>query len=151
MSREQIAELDRRLGAHRRDPGQVTTWEAIQQRILGGRSAVNELVFLLSADAGIQAAHDFYEEFQAGRGEVFIRRLDVALGRLRAFPESAPVFAEPYRRLLVHGFPVGIFYTFVSRLHFPRFRSGLPLGGGRRFRSAQKVCEQGQTPLAAGV
>ena len=35
VSREQIAELDRRMEAYRRDPGRVTTWEAIQQRILG--------------------------------------------------------------------------------------------------------------------
>jgi len=38
VSREQIAELDRRMEAFRRDPGQVTTWEAIQQRILGRAS-----------------------------------------------------------------------------------------------------------------
>lgn len=35
VSREQIAELDRRMEAYRRDPSQVTLWEAIQQRILG--------------------------------------------------------------------------------------------------------------------
>ena len=35
VSREKIAELDRRMEAYRRDPSQVTTWEAIQQRILG--------------------------------------------------------------------------------------------------------------------
>jgi len=35
VSREQIAELDRRMEAYRKDPTQVTTWEAIQQRILG--------------------------------------------------------------------------------------------------------------------
>lgn len=35
VSREQIAELDRRMADYRRDPSQVTTWEAIQQRILG--------------------------------------------------------------------------------------------------------------------
>ena len=35
VSREQIAELDRRMDAYRRDPSQVTSWEAIQQRILG--------------------------------------------------------------------------------------------------------------------
>ena len=35
VSREQIAELDRRMEAYRRDPSQVTTWEAIQKRILG--------------------------------------------------------------------------------------------------------------------
>lgn len=35
VSREQIAELDRRMAEYRRDPSHVTTWEAIQQRILG--------------------------------------------------------------------------------------------------------------------
>ena len=35
VSREQIAELDRRMEEYRRDPSQVTTWEAVQQRILG--------------------------------------------------------------------------------------------------------------------
>jgi len=34
VSSEQIAELDRRMEAYRRDPSQVTTWEAIQERIL---------------------------------------------------------------------------------------------------------------------
>ena len=32
---DQIAELDRRMEEYRRDPGKVTTWEAIKQRILG--------------------------------------------------------------------------------------------------------------------
>ncbi|MEP6672229.1 MAG: addiction module protein [Chthoniobacter sp.] len=32
VSREQIAELDRRMGEYHRDPSRVTTWEAIQPR-----------------------------------------------------------------------------------------------------------------------
>lgn len=32
---EQIAELDRRMEAYRKDPTQVTTWEAIKARLLG--------------------------------------------------------------------------------------------------------------------
>lgn len=32
---EQIAELDRRMESYRQEPNQVTTWEAIKQRILG--------------------------------------------------------------------------------------------------------------------
>jgi plasmid stabilization system protein ParE len=52
---------------------------------------------------------------QVGHGEVFLRHLDLALGRLRAFPEIAPVFHGSYRRLLVHGFPFGIFYTIEGR------------------------------------
>ncbi|MDB6138415.1 MAG: hypothetical protein JWO94_1487 [Verrucomicrobiaceae bacterium] len=35
VSREQIDELDRRMEAYRRDPSQVTSWKAIQKRILG--------------------------------------------------------------------------------------------------------------------
>ena len=35
VSREQIAELDRRMEAYRRDPSQVTSWDAIQKRVLG--------------------------------------------------------------------------------------------------------------------
>ncbi len=35
VSREQMAELDRRMEVYRRDPSQVLTWEAIQQRIHG--------------------------------------------------------------------------------------------------------------------
>src|SRR5215207_5333276 len=77
--------------------------------------AVSELVFLLSAETDIQAAFEFYEAFQAGRGEIFMRHLDVAFGQVRAFPEIAPLFHEPHRRLLVRGFPYGIFYTVEGR------------------------------------
>jgi putative addiction module component (TIGR02574 family) len=35
VSPAQIAELDQRMADYRRDPTQITTWEAIQQRILG--------------------------------------------------------------------------------------------------------------------
>ena len=76
---------------------------------------MSELVFLFSADADIQTAYEFYEAYQVGRGEVFMRHLDVGFGRLRTFPEIAPVFHEAHRRLLVHGFPYGIFYTVAGR------------------------------------
>ena len=36
VTSEQIAELDRRMEAYRKNPTQVTTWEAIKARILGG-------------------------------------------------------------------------------------------------------------------
>ena len=35
VTREQMAEIDRRMEAYRKDPTQVTTWEAIKARILG--------------------------------------------------------------------------------------------------------------------
>lgn len=76
---------------------------------------MSDLVFLFSADADIQAGYEFYESCQSGRGEVFMRHLDVGFGRLRAFPEIAPLFHEKYRRLLVHGFPFGIFHSIEGR------------------------------------
>ncbi len=76
---------------------------------------MSELVFLFIADADIQTAYEFYEGCQTGRGEIFMRHLDAAFGRLRTFPEVAPVFFGAYRRLLVHGFPYGIFYTLEGR------------------------------------
>ena len=38
VTTEQIAELDRRMAAYRKDPTQITTWEAIKSRILGSGS-----------------------------------------------------------------------------------------------------------------
>ena len=35
VSREHLAELDRRLAEYRRDPSKVTSWESIKARILG--------------------------------------------------------------------------------------------------------------------
>jgi hypothetical protein len=72
---------------------------------------MSELVFLLSAETDIQTAYEFYDEYQSGRGEIFLWYLDAALGRLRKFPELAPSFRAAYRRLLVENFPYGIFYT----------------------------------------
>ena len=76
---------------------------------------MSELVFLLSADVDIQTAYEFYEACQSGRGAVFMRHLDAAFARLRNFPESAPAFRGQCRRLLVQGFPFGIFYTLEGR------------------------------------
>lgn len=76
---------------------------------------MRELVFLFAADADIQTAYEFYEAYQDGRGEVFMRHLDAAIGRLRTFPEIAPPIHEAHRRLLVHGFPCGVFYTLEGR------------------------------------
>src|ERR1043165_3930625 len=70
-----------------------------------------ELVFLLSADIDIQRAYEFYEDYQTGRGVIFMRHLDASFFHLRTFPEIGPVFHGIYRRLLVPGFPYGVFYS----------------------------------------
>jgi len=50
-----------------------------------------DLILLLQADRDIQSAFQRYENYQAGRGEIFIRQLDFALTLLRQHPEIAPV------------------------------------------------------------
>ena len=69
-----------------------------------------DLILLLQADHDIQTAFTRYEEFQAGRGELFMRHLDAALTLLRQHPEIAPVYGGRYRRMLIRDFPYGIFY-----------------------------------------
>lgn len=71
---------------------------------------MKELIFLLQADADIQAAFERYENYQGRRGLVFLRRLDAALELLKRLPEIGPPFLRPYRRLLIRDFPFGIFY-----------------------------------------
>ena len=71
---------------------------------------MTDLILLLQADHDIQTAFNRYEEFQAGRGEVFMRHLDAALTLLRQHPEIAPAYGGQYRRMLIRDFPYGIFY-----------------------------------------
>ena len=69
-----------------------------------------ELILLLKADLDIQEAFNRYEDYQTGRGEVFLRHVDAAVGLILRNPKIGPVYEEPYRRMLVRDFPFGIFY-----------------------------------------
>ena len=68
------------------------------------------LILLLQADSDIQSAFNRYEEFQTGRGEVFLRQLNISLGFLRRNPEIGKPYGSSYRRFLISGFPYGVFY-----------------------------------------
>ena len=48
VSREQIAELDRRMEAYRRDPSQVTTWEAIHMATRAARGKLVDFDLIMS-------------------------------------------------------------------------------------------------------
>src|SRR5260370_29973235 len=71
---------------------------------------MTDLILLLQAALDIQAAFSRYEDYQEGRGEVFMRQLDAAFTLLRQHPEIAPVYAGPYRRTLIREVPFGVFY-----------------------------------------
>ncbi len=74
-----------------------------------------EIVPLLAADLDIQSAFAFHEDCREGLSAIFMHRLDEAFGQLRLFPECGPLVRGDYRRLLVPGFPYGIFYTVEPR------------------------------------
>lgn len=76
---------------------------------------MKELILLWQADSDIQAAFNRYQEYQAGRGELFLRHLDLAFTLLRQNPEMGRVYARPYRRLLIRDFPYAIFYQADTR------------------------------------
>ena len=76
---------------------------------------MSELVLLLSAELDIQQAFAYYEDYQEGRGTVFLQHLEAAFEQLGRFPESGARFRHGYRRLLVPRFPYGIFYTLEAR------------------------------------
>lgn len=69
-----------------------------------------DLILLAQAENDIQLVFDRCEDVQEGRGEIFLSMLDFAFGNLRRYPELGPVYAGPYRRLLVRDFPYGVFY-----------------------------------------
>lgn len=76
---------------------------------------MRDLIFLLGAETDIQLAYNRLEDFQEGRGTVFMQCLDAAFSHLRLHPESGPSYHAPYRRLLVSKFPYGIFYEVQAR------------------------------------
>jgi len=76
---------------------------------------MSEVILLLSAEIDIQQAYNRYEEYQEGRGVIFIHHLEAAFNQLRTFPKCGPVVFGIYRRLLVPSFPYGIFYAFEAR------------------------------------
>jgi plasmid stabilization system protein ParE len=73
-----------------------------------------DLILLLQAEVDIQEAFNRYEDFQEGRGVIFMKQLDAALTMLRNQPEIGPTYASPYRRLLIRDFPYGLFYEVQS-------------------------------------
>jgi plasmid stabilization system protein ParE len=63
-----------------------------------------EVILLLGAEIDFA---NLYQRF----GSKFYEALDKALGRLADFPEAGPVYHNAIRRILVGGFPVGVFYV----------------------------------------
>jgi hypothetical protein len=69
-----------------------------------------EVVFLRGAEADLLAAWMRYEEILPGLGERFDVEVGAVLFRTVELPESAPIYAGEFQRLLVRRFDRGIFY-----------------------------------------
>lgn len=64
---------------------------------------IEEHFFSSGADADFQRLYERY-------GDFFYDAVDRAIAQLRRFPESAPVYDDPVRRLVIQGTPLGVFY-----------------------------------------
>jgi plasmid stabilization system protein ParE len=64
---------------------------------------IEEHFFSSGADADFQRLYERY-------GDLFYDVVDRSIERLRQFPESAPVYEDPVRRLVIQGTPLGLFY-----------------------------------------
>jgi plasmid stabilization system protein ParE len=69
---------------------------------------IEEHFFTSAADVDFQW---FYGRY----GDVFYDSVDRAIGQLRRFPESGPIYEDPVRRLVIHGTPLGLFYGIHGR------------------------------------
>jgi plasmid stabilization system protein ParE len=75
-----------------------------------------EITFLRGAETDLLAAWVRYEEALPGLGDRFEAEIRPALLRIVELPESAPIYAGEFRRLLLRRFEHGIFY----RIHGAR-------------------------------
>ena len=69
-----------------------------------------EIIFLRGAEADLFAAWVRYEEALPGLGDRFEAEVRAVLLRIAELPESAPIYAGEFRRLLVRRFEHGVFY-----------------------------------------
>ncbi|TLD68980.1 type II toxin-antitoxin system RelE/ParE family toxin [Phragmitibacter flavus] len=74
-----------------------------------------EVIWTRGAEADLMAIYQEIEEFRSGTGHQFLILLDSALHLLRQFPEIAPSFDPPIRRLLLNTRKHGLFYTTERR------------------------------------
>lgn len=68
------------------------------------------VVFLSGADADLQSAFNQFEDYHEGFGVEFMQAVEAHLSRAAMFPLLAPVYVGKVRRLVLRGFPYGIFY-----------------------------------------
>jgi len=74
-----------------------------------------ELVWTRGAEIDLQAIYEEVEEFHPGGGDRWMTLLDASLYLPCQFPEMAPTFDPPIRRLLLSSKRHGLFYSLEMR------------------------------------
>ena len=74
-----------------------------------------EIVWKQGAENDLLEIFSSLDEHEQGLGEAFVERLDFTLANLRQYPEIAPIFEPPVRRLVIGSTGFGLFYSVESR------------------------------------
>lgn len=74
-----------------------------------------EVVWTHGAEVDLQALYDEAETSSSGAGDHLVMMLDASLHLLRRFPEMAPYFDPPIRRLFLGSWRHGLFYSLENR------------------------------------
>ena len=74
-----------------------------------------EVVWTRAAESDLQEIFAQLDEVQEGSGQRFLSLMDAALELLRQFPEMAPPFDPPFRRLVLNAGRHGLFYAVEPR------------------------------------
>jgi toxin ParE2 len=67
--------------------------------------------FLSVAEREMRDTFDWFERQSPGLGADFLAELDLAVSRIRRFPESCPAVAAGMRRALLNRFSYGLWYA----------------------------------------
>ena len=70
-----------------------------------------EVIRLAGAEADIQAVYERLEDVRAGAGDRFLRELDRCASLVARYPSIDRRHRGPFRKLLVSGYPYGVFYA----------------------------------------
>jgi toxin ParE1/3/4 len=75
---------------------------------------VKPAVFTPAAEADVEDAFQWYEVQRIGLGATFRHAVDVAIAALEAHPEAYAILHRSTRRVLLPGFPYGLYYRLVD-------------------------------------
>ncbi len=74
-----------------------------------------EIVWTAKGEADLHRHYALLEDRSEGSGDIFSDMVDGSLELLRVFPEMAPFYEAPFRRLLLDPRDLALFFTIDGR------------------------------------